>query len=93
MAKRKYSSSEEIIHKLREADVLLGQGKTILEACKQLGVTDQTYFRWRRSYGGLKVDQAKRLRELETENARLKRAVAELTVDKLILKEVAEGKY
>lgn len=92
MAKRKYSS-EEIIHKLREADVLLGQGKTILEACKQLGVTDQTYFRWRKTYGGLKVDQAKRLRELEAENARLKRAVAELTVDKLILKEVAEGKY
>jgi transposase-like protein len=92
MSKRKYSS-EEIIHKLREADVLLGQGKSILEAVKQLGITDQTYFRWRKAYGGLKVDQAKRLRELETENARLKRAVAELTVDKLILKEVAEGKY
>lgn len=92
MAKRKYTS-EEIIHKLREADVLLGQGKTIAEACKQLAITDQTYFRWRKAYGGLKVDQAKRLRELEAENARLKRAVAELTVDKLILKEVAEGKY
>jgi transposase-like protein len=92
MSKRKYSS-EEIIHKLREADVLLGQGKSILEAVKQLGITDQTYFRWRKAYGGLKVDQAKRLRELETENARLKRAVAELTVDRLILKEVAEGKY
>ena len=92
MAKRKYSS-EEIIHKLREADVLLGQGKTVLEVAKQLGVVEQTYFRWRKAYGGLKVDQAKRLRELETENARLKRAVAELTVDKLILKEVAEGKY
>jgi hypothetical protein len=92
MTKRKYSS-EEIIHKLREADVLLGQGKSILEAVKQLGITDQTYFRWRKAYGGLKVDQAKRLRELETENARLKWAVAELTVDKLILKEVAEGKY
>lgn len=92
MAKRKYTS-EEIIHKLREADVLLGQGKTILEACKQLGVTDQTYFRWRKAYGGLKVDQAKRLKDLEAENARLKRAVAELTIDKLILKEVAEGKY
>ena len=92
MAKRKYSP-EEIIHKLREADVLHGQGKTITEACKQLAITDQTYFRWRKRYGGLKVDQAKRLRELETENARLKRAVAELTVDKLILKEVAEGKY
>jgi len=92
MAKRKYSS-EEIIHKLREADVLLGQGKSILEACKQLGVTDQTYFRWRKLYGGLKVDQAKRLKELETENQRLKRAVAELTVDKIILQEVASGKY
>lgn len=92
MAKRKYSS-EEIIHKLREADVLLGQGKTIAEACKQLGVSGHTYFRWRKLYGGLKIDQAKRLRELEAENARLKRAVAELTVDKLILKEVAEGKY
>jgi transposase-like protein len=92
MSKRKYSS-EEIIHKLREADVLLGQGESILEAVKQLGITDQTYFRRRKAYGGLKVDQAKRLRELETENARLKRAVAELTVDRLILKEVAEGKY
>jgi transposase-like protein len=92
MTKRKYSS-EEVIHKLREADVLLGQGKTIHEVVKQLGITDQTYYRWRKSYGGLKVDQAKRLRDLETENARLKRAVAELTVDKLILKEVAEGKF
>ena len=92
MAKRKYTS-EEIIHKLREADVLLGQGKSILDACKQLGVTDQTYFRWRKTYGGLKVDQAKRLKDLEAENARLKRAVAELTIDKLILKEVAEGKF
>lgn len=92
MAKRKYSS-EEVIHKLREADVLLGQGKTILEVVKQLGVTDQTYYRWRKAYGGMKVDQAKRLKDLETENARLRRAVAELTVDKLILKEVAEGKF
>ena len=92
MAKRKYSS-EEVIHKLREADVLLGQGKTILEVVKQLGITDQTYYRWRKTYGGMKVDQAKRLKDLETENARLRRAVAELTVDKLILKEVAEGKF
>lgn len=92
MAKHRYTA-EEIIHKLREADVLLGQGKTIAEACKQLGVTDHTYFRWRKAYGGLKVDQAKRLKELETENGRLKRVVAELTLDKLILKEVAEGKY
>jgi len=89
---RKYSS-EEIIHKLREADVALGQGKSIAEACKQLGITDQTYYRWRKLYGGLKVDQARRLRELEAENARLKKAVAELTIDKIILKEVAEGKF
>ncbi|MBK6779756.1 MAG: IS3 family transposase [Gemmatimonadetes bacterium] len=90
MAKRRYTS-DDIIHKLREADVLLGQGKTISEACKVIGVTDHTYFRWRKQYGGLKIDQAKRLKELELENARLKRVVAELTVDKLILKEVAEG--
>jgi transposase-like protein len=90
---RKRYNAEEIIHKLREADVLLGQGKTVSEVCKRLGVTDQTYYRWRKAYGGMKVDQAKRLKELETENARLKRAVADLTVDKLILKEVAEGKF
>ncbi len=63
------------------------------EVAKQLAVTEQTYFRWRKAYGGLKVDQAKRLRELEAENARLKRAVADLTVDKIILREVAEGKF
>jgi transposase-like protein len=92
MAKRRYTS-EEIIHKLREADVLLGQGRSVAQACKQIGVTDQTYYRWRKAYGGLKIDQAKRLKELEAENARLKKAVAELTVDKIILKEVAEGKF
>lgn len=89
----KRRNAEEIIHKLREADVLLSQDKTIAQVCKQLGITDQTYYRWRKLYGGMKVDQAKRLKELEAENARLKRAVADLTVDKLILKEVAEGKY
>ncbi len=72
---------------------MLSQGKTVSQACKQIGVSDQTYYRWRKSYGGMKVDQARRLKELEAENARLKRAVADLTVDKLILKEVAEGKY
>ena len=92
MSKKRYNA-EEIIHKLREADVLTAQGKTVSEMCKHLGVTDQTYYRWRKEYGGLKVDQARRLKELEAENARLKRAVADLTVDKLILKEVAEGKY
>jgi putative transposase len=92
MPKKRYNA-EEIIHKLREADVLLGQGKTVAQVCKQLAVTDQTYYRWRKAYGGMKVDQAKKLKALETENARLKRAVADLTVDKLILKEIAEGKY
>ncbi len=92
MPKRRYTA-EEIIHKLREAEVLLGQGITVPQVCKQLGVADQAYYRSRKVYGGMKVNQAKRLKELETENARLKRAVADLTVDKLILKEVAEGKY
>jgi putative transposase len=89
----KRCTPEEIIHKLREADVLIGQGKTIGDACKQLGVTDKTYFRWRKSHGGLRIDQAKRMRELETENSRLKKAVADLTIDKIILKEVAAGKF
>jgi len=92
MTKQRFTT-EEIIHKLREADVLIGQGKTIADACKQLGVTDKTYFRWRKSHGGLRIDQAKRMKELESENARLKKAVAELTIDKIILKEVAEGKF
>jgi len=92
MAKQRYTS-EEIIHKLREADVLIGQGQTMGQVTKQIGVTEQTYFRWRKSHGGLRIDQAKRLRELEAENSRLKRAVADLTVDKIILKEVAEGKF
>jgi transposase-like protein len=92
MARNRYNA-EEIIHRLREADVLLGQGETVGQVCKQLGVVEQTYYLWRKAYGGMKIDQAKRLKELETENARLKRAVADLTVDKLILKEAAEGKY
>ena len=92
MAKQRFTT-EEIIHKLREGDVLIGQGRTIDAACKQIGISDKTYFRWRKSHGGLRIDQAKRMRDLETENARLKKAVAELTVDKIILKEVAEGKF
>ena len=92
MPSKRYNA-EEIIHKLREADVLLGQGQNVSQVCKQLGVSEQTYYRWRKGYGGMKVGQAKRLKALETEHARLRRAVADLTVDKLILKEVAEGKY
>ena len=90
---RKRYNAEEIIHKLREADVLLSQGRSVKQVSNQLSVAEQTYYRWRKAYGGMKVDQAKRLKELEVENARLKRAVADLTVDKLILKEVTEGKY
>ncbi len=88
---RKRFSVEQIINHLREAEVLLSQGKTVGEVCRRIGVSEQSYYRWRREYGGLKVDQARRLRELEAENGRLKRTVADLTLDKLILKEAAEG--
>lgn len=84
---------EQIISKLREAEVILSQGKTVGEAARQLGVAEQTYYRWRSHYGGMKTDQARKLKELERENVRLKRAVADLTLDKIILKEAAEGKY
>jgi transposase-like protein len=90
---RKVHSSEEIIRKLRQAEVLLHGGKIVAEVCRELGITDATYYKWRKEYGGMKVDQAKRLKDLERENARLKRAVADLTLDKLILQDVASGKY
>jgi len=90
---RKRFSAEQIVNKLREADVLLSQGQTIAQTCKQIGITDQTYYRWRKEYGGLKTDQAKRLKELERENARLKRLVAELSLDKAMLQEVAQGNF
>ncbi|UNP29219.1 IS3 family transposase [Lysobacter gummosus] len=91
MPKKRFSS-EEIIHKLREAEVLSAQGRTIAEISRQLGVTEQTYFRWRKEYGGLKVDQAKRLKDLETENARLRRALSDAVIDNQILREVKQGK-
>ncbi len=84
---------EQIITKLREAEVALSKGQTVVQVSRSLGIAEQTYYRWRNEYGGLKVDQAKRLKELERENARLKRAVADLTLDKLILKEAAEGNF
>ncbi len=90
---RKRFSVEQIIHHLREADVLLAQGQTVGEVCRRIGVSEQSYYRWRKEYGGLKVEQVRRLKELEQENARLKRAVADLTLDKLILKEAAEGNF
>ena len=90
---RKRHSPEQIIAKLREAEVLLAQGQTVAQVAKALGVTEQTYYRWRAEYGGLKLDQARRLKELERENARLRKAVADLTLDKLILKEAASGNW
>lgn len=90
---RKRFTVEQIINHLREAEVLLSQGQRVGDICRRFGIAEQTYYRWRREYGGLKVDQAKRLKELEQENARLKRAVADLTLDKLILKEAAEGNW
>jgi len=84
---------EQILAKLREAEVTLSKGQPVAQVCRTLGITEQTYYRWRNEYGGLKIDQAKRLKDLERENSRLKRAVAELTVDKLILKEAAEGNF
>jgi transposase-like protein len=90
---RKRHSAEEVINKLRQADVELGKGSTVASVCKLLGVTEPTYFRWRKEYGGLKVDQAKRFKELEAENARLKRVVANLALDNAILKEAATGNF
>ena len=92
MARRKYTP-EQIISKLREVEVALAQGATVARAVRGIEVTDQTYYRWRREYGGLTVEQAKRLKELEKENLRLRRAVSDLTLDKLILKEAAEGNF
>jgi len=90
---RKRFKLEEIVNKLREADVLLSQGRTVAQACKQIGVTDQTYYRWRREFGGMKTDQAKRLKELERENARLKRLLADAEIDKAILREAANPNF
>ena len=90
---RKRFSTEQIITKLRQAEVELSRGLRAPQVCKKLGVSEQTYSRWRKEYGGLRLDQAKRLKPLEHENARLKRAVADLTLDKLILKEAAEGNW
>ena len=90
---RKAFKPEQIINRLREAEVLLSQGATVGEASRKLGITDQTYYRWRREYGGMRVDQAKRLKELEKENIRLKRLVADISLDNAILKEASRGNY
>lgn len=90
---RKRHKPEEIIAKLRQVDVLTGQGRSISEAVKTIAVTETTCFRWRSEYGGMKTDQVKRLKALEVENARLRRAVSDLTLDKLILSEAARGNF
>ena len=90
---RKRFKTEEIIQKLREAEALLSQGKNVAEACRQIGVTDQTYYRWRKEYGGVRTDQARRLQGLYRENARLKKLLAEAELDKAILREAASGNY
>ena len=92
MARKDYTA-EQAIGMLREAEVRLSQGEKIGKICRGLGISEQSYYRWRRLYGGLKVDQARRLKDLERENQRLKKAVSELTLDKLILKEALSGKY
>jgi putative transposase len=86
-------TAEQIVAKLREADVLLAKGTAVAEVCRQLEITDVTYYRWRKEYGGLRVDQAKRLKELEQENSRLKKVVAELTIDNSILKEASRKNF
>ena len=92
MSRKRYKP-EEIVSKLRQVDVLVSQGQSVADAIRSIGVTEVTYYRWRQEYGGLKADQARRLKRLETENARLRRAVADLTLDKLILREAASGNY
>ena len=88
---RKRYTSEQIISKLREAEVLLSQGQTVAQASKQLGVSDQTYYRWRREFGGMRTSQVRKLKDLEKENARLKKLVADLSLDNAILKEAISG--
>ena len=90
---RKAFKPEQIINKLREAEVLLSQGVAVREASRKIGVTEQTYYRWRREYGGMRVEQARRLKELENENVRLKKLVADLSLDNAILKEAARGNF
>ena len=93
MGRPRRFSAEQIIHKLREADVLFGQGLDTLEVCRRLEISDKTYYRWRKEFGGMKVDQAKRLKELEQENARLKRLLADAELDKAILREAASPNF
>jgi putative transposase len=92
MPRRRYKP-EEIVAKLRQVDILVSQGQNMADAIRQIGVSEVTYYRWRQEYGGLKTDQVKRLKELEQENGRLRRAISDLTLDKLILQEAARGNF
>src|SRR5258707_14718326 len=91
MARGKRYRPEQVVNLLRQIEVAVANGKTTAQACKEAEIVEQTYFRWRKEYGGLQVDQAKRLKELEQEKAKLKRLVAELSLDKLVLKDIASG--
>jgi putative transposase len=93
MARGKKHTAEQIVSLLRQIEVGTANGKLTPQACKEAGITEQTYYRWRKEYGGLQVDQARRLKELEQENAKLKRLVAELSLDKLVLKDIASGNF
>jgi len=93
MTRQKAHTPEEIVAKLRQAEILVGQGKTVAETVRAIGVTEPPYYRWRMEFGGLKLAQMERLKELERENARLRKAVSELTLEKVILKEAASGKW
>ena len=90
---RKRYKPEEIVTKLRQVDVLVSQGSSVADAIRQIGVSEVTYYRWRQEFGGLKIEQVKRLKDLEVENARLRRAISDLTLDKLILQEAARGNF
>jgi len=90
---KKTFTPEQIVNKLRQIEVLMSQGKTVPLACKEAGIIAQTFYRWRKEYGGLQVEQAKKLKDLQKENAQLRRAIADLTVEKQVLKDIAEGNF
>ena len=90
---KKTFTPEQIVGKLRQIEVLIGQGKTVPLACREAGIVEQTFYRWRKEYGGLQIEQARRLKELQKENAQLRRAIADLTVEKQVLKDIAEGNF
>jgi putative transposase len=93
MVRGKKHTAEQVVNLLRQIEVAVANGKSMAQACKEAEIVEQTYYRWRKEYGGLRVDQARRLKELEQENSKLKRLVSELSLEKLVLKDIASGKY